>query len=428
MQQSRDYHSAEDLTSLEKLIDEKTAEVGRNLYRANVQKVADALPRTGSDGKPLKEGRTVKSGILTPYGIVELKLFCGRCQTSGKFECPFKVVFCRGESRALSPLLEERIVSTACETGSYEKASRLCKKWGCDISDDKVLATLTNVGNACSDRDLPKMCDNAAKGDDVLIIMAGGWHVRFRGDAWAEESARDDEERVSWHESKSAVIFKLSEAVDVSNRRRMIINKHILIEPALTTPEAFGERLYAEAVRMGLLQAKKVYVIMDGGTYLWNVFDVAFSALAEGTLDYYHAVQHLGVLAENLFIDEKDPKVKEQWLAERKAELKKSGAKTLLEAIRAAESRQIGSEEAAKAFARECAYFRKHEEHMNYDRNQERGVPIGSGAMESQCSQNQNRFKRRGQFWSEDGFSAASKAYVRYTNDELKYCYRRKAA
>ena len=77
---------------------------------------------------------------------------------------------------------------------------------------------------------------------------------------------------------------------------------------------------------------------------------------------------------------------------------------------------------------RECAYFRKHEEHMNYDRNQERGVPIGSGAMESQCSQNQNRFKRRGQFWSEDGFSAASKAYVRYTNDELKYCYRRKAA
>ena len=85
-------------------------------------------------------------------------------------------------------------------------------------------------------------------------------------------------------------------------------------------------------------------------------------------------------------------------------------------------------EKTAAAFARECAYFRKHEEHMNYDRNQERGVPIGSGAMESQCSQNQNRFKRRGQFWSEDGFSAASKAYVRYTNDELKYCYRRKAA
>lgn len=48
--------------------------------------------------------------------------------------------------------------------------------------------------------------------------------------------------------------------------------------------------------------------------------------------------------------------------------------------------------------------------------------------MESQSSQNQNRFKRRGQFWSEDGFSAASKAYVRYTNDELQYCYRRKAA
>ena len=60
---------------------------------------------------------------------------------------------------------------------------------------------------------------------------------------------------------------------------------------------------------------------------------------------------------------------------------------------------------------------------MHYDRNAERGVPIGSGAMESQCSQNQNRFKRRGQFWSEDGFAAFIKVYVRYTNNELDYCY-----
>ena len=51
MQKSRDYHSAEDLMSLEKLIDEKTAEVGRSLYRANVQKVADAhSPGPGATG------------------------------------------------------------------------------------------------------------------------------------------------------------------------------------------------------------------------------------------------------------------------------------------------------------------------------------------------------------------------------------------
>ena len=60
---------------------------------------------------------------------------------------------------------------------------------------------------------------------------------------------------------------------------------------------------------------------------------------------------------------------------------------------------------------------------MHYEKNEKLGIPIGSGAMESQCSQNQNRFKRRGQFWSDEGFSLALKTYVRYTNNELDYCY-----
>ena len=81
MQKSRGYHSAEDLMSLEKLIDEKTAEVGRNLYRANVQKVADTLPRTRSASndaassgprtasrrppRPMSATRTTNSSIAT---------------------------------------------------------------------------------------------------------------------------------------------------------------------------------------------------------------------------------------------------------------------------------------------------------------------------------------------------------------------------
>ena len=47
--------------------------------------------------------------------------------------------------------------------------------------------------------------------------------------------------------------------------------------------------------------------------------------------------------------------------------------------------------------------------------------------MESQCSQNQNRFKRRGQFWSKGGFASFLEAYVWYTNRELKHLYRRTA-
>ena len=65
---------------------------------------------------------------------------------------------------------------------------------------------------------------------------------------------------------------------------------------------------------------------------------------------------------------------------------------------------------------------------MDYGGNAALGVPIGSGAMESQCSQNQNRFKRRGQFWSDEGFAAFIEVYARYTNGELKYCFSRRRA
>ena len=55
---------------------------------------------------------------------------------------------------------------------------------------------------------------------------------------------------------------------------------------------------------------------------------------------------------------------------------------------------------------REIDYFRKHKAHMHYANLELEGCPIGSGAMESTCSQFQNRFKRTGQFWTTDGFQS----------------------
>lgn len=81
--------------------------------------------------------------------------------------------------------------------------------------------------------------------------------------------------------------------------------------------------------------------------------------------------------------------------------------------------------ERREAMRRESEYFRSHADHMDYRTARREGVPIGSGAMESQCSQ--NRFKRRGQFWSKAGFASFLRAYVWYTNDELKCLYRRTA-
>ena len=251
--------------------------------------------------------------------------------------------------------------------------------------------------------------------------------ARFRGEEWGGEDAAPGS-RVAWHECKSAVLFRLSQAVDVNNERRLIIRKHIVIEPAETTPEAFAKSVENAAKRMGMLRAAKVYFIMDGGTYLWNIYDVNFSVYATATLDYYHASQHLGVLADALFGSDKDPAAKEAWLAQHRHELKSVGPANLIKTLSEIDFRTVRRREAKKIVRREVAYFKSHEGHMHYEKNAALGVPVGSGAMESQCSQNQNRFKRRGQFWSQNGFALAIKAYVRYANNELRYCYTMRAA
>ena len=349
---------------------------------------------------------------------------CGQCKSTRGWETPFRDRLFRGGRGAVSPALERKVVTTVCETGSFEKAAKVCGVWGCELSDDKAMATIRRVGDACDPATLPKLCGCAAGEDDTLIVMMDGWLARFKGARWGNPKAPRDE-RVSWHEVKSAVMFRLSQVAEVNRGRRALITKHVVAMPAETSPADFGRRVQDEAQRMGMNRAAKVYVIMDGGVYLWGVFDDRFADIAVGQLDYYHASQHLHALADALFPEEPQRAEKEAWTHRLLKNLRTWGPKTLMDAIAEAEGKKIADRERREAVGREASYFRGHGGHMDYRTARREGVPIGSGAMESQCSQNQNRFKRRGQFWSKGGFASFLEAYVWYTNDEIKYLYRR---
>ena len=104
-----------------------------------------------------------------------------------------------------------------------------------------------------------------------------------------------------------------------------------------------------------------------------------------------------------------------------------NGPKTLLEGLIETEKKNISDDEDRKTVEKEIAYIRKHQTHMDYRSARKNGIPCGSGAVESLCSQLQNRFKRRGQFWSKDGFGLFLRTYIWYTNGELDYVYSRAA-
>lgn len=396
---------------------------GLRRFEESLQAMADAEPAVGSDGRRLRRARRIGMEIDTTFGKARISVVCGQCKSTRGWETPFRDRLFRGGRGAVSPALERKVVTTVCETGSFEKAAKVCGAWGCEPGDDKAMATIRRVGDACDPALLPRLCDCAAGEEDTLVVMMDGWLARFKEARWGNPKAPRDE-RVSWHEVKSAVMFRLSQVAEVNRGRRVLITKHVVAMPAGTSPADFGRRVQDEAQRMGMNRAAKVYVIMDGGVYLWGVFDDRFADIAVGQLDYYHASQHLHALADALFPEEPQRAEKEAWTHRLLKILRTWGPKTLMDAIAEAEEKKITDRERRETVGREASYFRDHEEHMDYRTARGDGVPMGSGAMESQCSQNQNRFKRRGQFWSKGGFASFLEAYVWYTNDEIKYLYR----
>ena len=416
----------EGLAAMEREIRDRKLAEGLAELQERLQAEADALPSVGSDGQPLKRLRRIGMKVDTLMGTARLEVATGRCQGSGRWETPARRLWFRGEARAATPAYETSLAKTACETGSFEKAAQICAEWGCHPSDDKVMDTVRRVGAACVPSRLPELCEGAAGSRDILILMMDGWLVRCRGGRWGERE-RPAAERVEWKECKSAVLFRLSAVAEVNRGRRAIVTQHVVAMPPDTDPFDFGRRVRGEAARMGMGRAAKMYVIMDGGVYLWGIYRDRFQAIARGQLDYYHASQHLHVLAEALFPGEEARTEREAWVDQLLDNLKHRGPQSLLEAVAEHELAKIKDPERQATARREASYFADHRDHMDYPRARADGVPIGSGAMESQCSQNQNRFKRRGQFWSKKGFAAFLELYVWYTNGELDCLYREAA-
>lgn len=258
--------------------------------------------------------------------------------------------------------------------------------------------------------------------------MADGWNARHRGENWGlDKKNRDLPDRVHWHEIRSAVIFKLSALLAVSGKRKALMEKHVAAVPADTSPYDFGVILHREAVRMGLLRAKAVFFVMDGGVWLWRIYGDRFEKCSKAMLDFYHLSQHLHVLAAALHGE--DPAKAGAWCGRILHDLKHKSSKRLFKTLDELLEEPPSADPAVlEAIREQNAYFRNHAGHMDYAANAELGVPIGSGSVESLCSQFQNRLKRTGQFWTKEGFAALLRIVVRHWNGELDSLWTASAA
>jgi hypothetical protein len=301
---------------------------------------------------------------------------------------------------------------------SYERAAEVAGQFGIDTDDSQLQRLVQRVGERVQaqgrervesaftasgrNRLRDEALDNSGDGEFSLALMLDGTMLRLRGPDWGLKPASLPGERVAWHEVKAGLVVRIPEkrlgmlARDVC---RDLAKHYVASEGG---PEEIGRALYAEALRRGLLQAKRVYVIADGAVWIWRLAEKYFPE-AEGELDFYHAAVHLWALARDLFAG--DEEAAHEWVSPLLKGLKRCGGTGLLSLLK--ELLEVAEdewpEEDCQALRRETAYFQNHSSRLDYPQAKRQGFPLGSGAMESACSQLQGRFKRPGQFWSRSG-------------------------
>jgi hypothetical protein len=168
----------------------------------------------------------------------------------------------------------------------------------------------------------------------------------------------------------------------------------------IVSAQAFGPLLRAEAQRRGIAKARVVVFLGDGAPWVWTLARVHFPK-AVCILDYYHACEHLMLLASALH-GEDSPLAKKRFRQWRKALLKDKIAQIITQAKKDLPTRV----QPRKLAKKQIAYFERNQSRMLYQTFRQAGYFIGSGVVEAGCKTVVGqRLKQSGMLWSRPGAS-----------------------
>ena len=398
-------------------------EWARQKLQADIQQQARAIPALCPQrGAPLRKTRWRPMQLKTSLGKVNVQVQWGKSAALHRWVSPAREQWGLAEYQTVSPELQELACFTATKTGSYEDAAVTMQRFGHAVSDDLIHRHVQQSGQACAALVLPMPPVPAAEPEFSLVIMMDGWLVRERGQHWGKKGVPPpDHQRVDWREVKSAVIYRMEQRVETASGRGMLVEKSIVACPPLTAPVDFGACVEAEARRRGLGRAKKIYIVIDGAVWLWDLAKDRFKD-AVLTLDFHHAAQHLWALAHELHGAGN--------------EMARAWVEPLLHQLRHGEEQKVvhsleqllappeqRSPQSQIAVAREVDYIVNHQDHIHYQARESEGAPMGSGSVESLCRQFQNRFKSCGQFWARQGVTNLLAINVLFKNQDSRFLW-----
>ena len=406
---------------IEKAIDQACREVRRLALEHLVQQVADYQP---FDCPLCRKPLTVVAhrrlrGVDSSFGTIQFRRSYGFCNGCQDHFYPADAALGLQPRAHSSPRLQEICALTTLRAPAGQAEEDVVRLTGIAVGASTLHREARRQGErALRLRDADERLAQTAEGiaklagraphlpkHATLVIEIDAWNIRER-DNWGKTQAlrKRGEDTGRWHWVYTGTVFRLDQRGTTASGRPMITERgYVATRRGI---DSFQPQLYAEALQRGLLEAKTVLLLADGAIWIWNLAADRFKD-ARQRVDLHHVQEHLWNLANELY-GQGTPEAKQwvrpylQWLEKRN-----NGA---LDVIGDLEQLRHNIEQFSKkeraAIARELEYFQQHKHRMDYKTGKALGQPVGSGAIESTCSQYQRRFKLTGQFWTLAGDEA----------------------
>lgn len=346
--------------------------------------------------QPAALGEHEPDGILhdhrtrTVHSLLgSFRLIRGYYRNEEANSCPMDDVL--GLVGSYSPGLAKLMCRAAGMDGSYDEAEQTLGLYaGVDVPASQIRCMVQAMGpelKQWSETRTETRCERTPR----VYISYDGTGVPMRKEETQGRKGKQADGSSASREVKLGCVFT-STATDKEGRP--------LRDPQSTTylasfesAEAFGLSMLKEARLRGLGKAEKAVVIGDGAHWIWRQAGMNFPAAIQ-ILDYYHAREHLGVLAEAVFpAEEERSRELGKWI-----DLLDQGHVEKIADLAGEKKARNGKRRAAAE--REIEYFRKNAKRMQYARFKEQGLFIGSGVVEAGCKTVVGkRTKQSGMFW-----------------------------
>jgi len=294
-----------------------------------------------------------------------------------------------------TPGLAKMMCRAAGTDGSYSEAEDTLRIYtGAEVPASQIRAVAQKIGPAIAEWS-PRREEPRCEKVPTMYISYDGTGVPMRKEETQGRKGKQPDGSSITRELKLGCVFTSHTTDKEGNPLRDTDSTTYVasFDPAAK----FTANLLREARLRGLGKASRSAVLGDGAHWIWKQAVIHFPQ-AVHILDYYHAREHLSVLADALFPDpgKSESQVKKwvEWL----------DGDQVLRIAEDALGKLPRSGKRRKAAKREIEYLRSNAKRMMYATFKSEDYFIGSGVIEAGCKTVVGkRTKQSGMFWKVDG-------------------------